>query len=381
MSYEQLLAELTAAGSLADRWRQVFEAVPRHLFIPAVALADEGAKLVPIHRHRDPDAWLAAVNSDRIIVTQMDDGTVPAAEVGRSPTSSCSMPTMVAEMLAACDIHDGHRVLEVGTGSGWNAALLARRLGGDRVTSVEIDPQVAEQARKALVSAGLHPEVVVGDGEQGWPPGARYDRILATCSVHHVPYPWVEQTSACGRIVTPWRDPFCHQGKLLALDVAGDGTASGQFVGWASFMMSRPQRFPVEDVPRDDGEQTATYLRPGLPLDGDDAETAVGARLRSCQWWREDSDDGYVVRMDDVASRSWAVLGPITQDSGPYPLAQGGPRRLWDEVEAAYRWWVGTSRPDHTRFGVSVTAERQWVWLDEPGQPVSAAGSGESGQH
>ena len=66
------------------------------------------------------------------------------------PSSSASCPAMVAVMLAALEVREGHRVLEVGTGTGYNAALLAHRLGAERVTSVEIDSDLATHASKAL---------------------------------------------------------------------------------------------------------------------------------------------------------------------------------------------------------------------------------------
>jgi len=68
---------------------------------------------------------------------------------------------------------DGVRVLEVGTGTGFNAALLAHRAGDRHVVTVEVDPHLAEQARAALARAGYAPQVVCADGMAGWPPAAR----------------------------------------------------------------------------------------------------------------------------------------------------------------------------------------------------------------
>lgn len=89
------------------------------------------------------------------MVTQVDDGAASAAVVTDVDyTSSTSMPSVVAEMLAALRVEPGMSVLEIGTGTGWNAALLAHRLGGANLTSVEIDPDIAGQARTALADAG-----------------------------------------------------------------------------------------------------------------------------------------------------------------------------------------------------------------------------------
>lgn len=104
------------------------------------------------------------------------------------PSSSNSMPSNVATMLGYLDIpsgaETGMRVLEVGTGTGtgWNAALLAARLDDDAVTTIETDPTVAAGARTALTTAGYAPHIVTGDGLHGYPPHAPYERIISTAT-------------------------------------------------------------------------------------------------------------------------------------------------------------------------------------------------------
>ncbi|MFE9003974.1 methyltransferase domain-containing protein [Streptomyces sp. NPDC007875] len=177
-------------------------------------------------------------------MTQVDDGRSDGPGIA---TSSNSMPTMVARMLTALEVADGQRVLEIGTGSGWNAALLAARLGSQNVTTVEVDPVLAEKAAKVIKEAGYSPDVVWGDGAQGWESGAPYDRIIATCSVRRIPYAWVRQTKPGGRVLAPLAGDF-WSGALVRLDVGGDGVASGRFVGGARFMPMRSER-PGPDVP------------------------------------------------------------------------------------------------------------------------------------
>lgn len=121
------------------------------------------------------------------------------------PTSSSSAPSVVAAMLDALDVQPGQQVLEIGTGTGWNAALLCELVGdADRVTTIEVDPVVAAQARKTLGAAGYEVRVVVGDGAEGFPALAPYDRIIATCAVWEVPHAWLTQVRDGGIIVTPW---------------------------------------------------------------------------------------------------------------------------------------------------------------------------------
>lgn len=167
----------------------------------------------------------------------MDDGH-PAGEAGWGfeVTSSASMPAVVAQMLAALDAEPGMRVLEIGAGTGYNAALLAHRLGAENIVSVEVDPAVAEHARHALAATGFSAvTVVTGDGAEGYLPRAPYDRVISTVAVAEVPHAWVAQTRPGGLVLSPWGSSY-YPGGLLALTVHGDATTTGRIVGPASFM-------------------------------------------------------------------------------------------------------------------------------------------------
>jgi protein-L-isoaspartate(D-aspartate) O-methyltransferase len=177
----RLVEALEAGGALRDpRVGQAFLAVPRERFLPEVAARD----------------GLEAVYADRAIVTRTDSRT-------GVPTSSSSQPAVMAAMLEALDLRAGHRVLEVGTGTGWNAALLAHLVGpAGLVTSVEIDADLADRARAALAGEA---HVHVGDGHAGWPAGAPFDRIVATASTATVPRAWFDQLAPGGILVAPLR--------------------------------------------------------------------------------------------------------------------------------------------------------------------------------
>jgi protein-L-isoaspartate O-methyltransferase len=153
---------------------------------------------------------------DCYIVTQVDDGTpLDLDAVGDLSTSSASQPSYVFRMLAAIAVQPGMRVLEIGTGTGYTAALLSARLGDRNVTTIEVDEDVADDAKRALTRAGFRPTVLLGDGARGYPPNARYDRVIATCLVRAVPYAWVEQTLPGGLILTPWGTAYHPSGLLL----------------------------------------------------------------------------------------------------------------------------------------------------------------------
>ncbi len=104
-------------------------------------------------------------------------------------------------MLEALDISLGMSVLEIGTGTGYNAALLCHRLGSACVTSVDIDPALVDAARERLAALGYTPRLAARDGSAGYPPGAPYDRVIATVGVHVIPAAWIGQTREGGRIL------------------------------------------------------------------------------------------------------------------------------------------------------------------------------------
>ena len=127
-----------------------------------------------------------------------DDAPLP---IGRGQTISA--PSMIAIMLEEAELKPGERVLEIGAGCGYNAALLADIVGQDRVVSVERIPELAETARANLAACGYRIEVVVGDGSMGYPPKAPYDCVIATAGAPRIPKAWKEQTKVGGRVVAP----------------------------------------------------------------------------------------------------------------------------------------------------------------------------------
>jgi protein-L-isoaspartate O-methyltransferase len=372
----RLVTELTAAGALPERWRAAFEATPRHLFVPDVIWQDaEGGGLVARHRSQDPAGWLEAAYADGPVVTQVDDGVTPLDGVGRWTTSSISKPTIVANMLGHLQVEAGMRVLEIGTGTGWNAALLARMVGETNVVTIEVDAELAERARNALAEAGVHPLVVAGDGADGYAPGAPYDRVIATASAQTIPYEWVAQARPGGVILTPWGNAY-DNGALARLTVDDDGAAYGPFIdNTVAFMWLRAQRAPRPDVPADraGAATSTTTLHPDAVAFSDfDAMFAVGLQLPDVARRFVDADDD---GSDDFTfwafeGSSWACVD-VVEGIGTHRVRQHGPRRLWDEIEAAYQWWQETGRPETGRFGLAVTPECQYVYLDSPNNPVA----------
>jgi protein-L-isoaspartate(D-aspartate) O-methyltransferase len=372
----ELVDELEGSGDLAPEWSGAFRAVPRHLFIPSTVWIEDGDGLVPVHRERDPEAWLDLCYANDFVITQVDDGApVGPGLAGEEITSSSSRPDVVALMLAALDAEPGMDVLEIGTGTGWNAALLAERLGAAHVTTVEVDTEVAEQAHRALREAGHKVVAVTGDGALGYEPGAPYDRVIATVGVQRVPRAWVEQTRPGGRILVPWLTDF-HNGALLALTAHGDGIAAGRVVGNVAFMPLRAQRGRRASLVRDvcavgQARRSATDLHPYEVMGEYDASIAIGLKVPRCKRVVErQGDEGeYTVWLIDPWSGSWASLRHVP-GAECFEVRQLGFRSLWDEVEAAHRWWTGLGRPGTARWGLTVMPGGQELWLDSPERPV-----------
>ena len=146
-----------------------------------------------------------------------------------------SQPYIVAAMTEFLQPAPHHVVLEVGTGSGYQAAVLARVVR--HVYSIEILPELGERARRRLERLGVgNVTVRVGDGYRGWPEQAPFDGILVTCAPDHVPAPLVEQLRPGGRMVIPVGGEYAVQ-ELVVLTKEADGS------------LSRERVMPVRFVP------------------------------------------------------------------------------------------------------------------------------------
>ncbi|SDG23297.1 Protein-L-isoaspartate O-methyltransferase [Sinosporangium album] len=379
------LRQMAASGEVDAEWAAIFRRLPRHLFLPDRMWPFTGypARSAVVDRGVDPVMWRRWADSDTAMVTQWDDGRHRGREAGRFPTSSGSRPSLVARMLAALDVRPGHRVLDVGAGTGWTAALLALRAGAEGVVAVEVDPGVAEAARARLRAVGLKPPVVTGDGDAGWPAGAPYDRVQAGFAVLRVPGAWIRQTRPGGLIVLPWCTGFTVGGGLVLLRVGDGGTATGRFFHPVGFMVSRSQRCAAppggEPLPPPGAAESTTRVPHGDLLGGryGTAAFVVGTLVPEAVHTASEWSDGLLrvcfhsLRCGSRAVVFFCPLGGC--DGCEQRVVQWGDRRVWDEVERAYTWWTGRGRPELTRFGLSASADGrgQSVWLDRPDRPVA----------
>ncbi|MFJ6771503.1 methyltransferase domain-containing protein [Kitasatospora sp. NPDC091257] len=361
MKWNALADALLESGALSADWERAFRAVPRGLFVPD--RIHHGGEW--IDRTERPVEWGELVGSDLPLVTRL-------AEDGSTPSSAGSMPTVVARMLRHLQVADGVRVLDIGTGTGWTAALLARRLGAANVTTVELDAELSVAAQHRLASNQFPVKAVVGDGMLGHPAGAPYDRVHVTAAVQRLPAALIEQTVPGGVIVVPYGTAFCNGG-LLKLTVAEGGrSASGPFVEDVAFMWVRGQRpgsgeFEIEDV-----RHGPSGLDPAAVAEHTDAAFAIGLRLPGL--FRQEVSAGYD-RLGTGRFEAWDGVSyahcRLADWDGRHAVSQSGPRDLWDEVTAAHAWWQRQGEPGLDRFGLTVTvAGEHRAWLDDPDHVV-----------
>lgn len=158
----------------------------------------------------------------------------------RMPASSTSQPSLVADMLELLELTCGVGVLEIGAGTGYNAALLAELVGDQRlVITVDVAEDVVAQTRRLLAGAG-YPGITVlcRDGFDGVPERAPFDRIVATVGCADVSPHWAEQLAEDGRLLVPLRHAGGHPLLLLRREAGGLG---GRVTGWSGFMDARGQ--------------------------------------------------------------------------------------------------------------------------------------------
>ncbi|WP_131738883.1 methyltransferase domain-containing protein [Actinomadura roseirufa] len=239
-----MIREIEKLGDIGP-WHDALLAVPRHLFIPNLAyVSPDDDESYIIDRSANPEKWLRSAYMDVAIITQINDGECSIMDAGKDGvrfTSSASAPSTVIAFLSLLGASKGHNVLEIGTGTGWTAALLSAVVGDHKVTSIEIDEEIGNRAAQNLRSAGYAPHLVTGDGAEGVPGKAPFDRIHVTCGIDEIPPQWIDQTKRGGILVAPYRR------ELVSLVVHEDGEATVKHYGRARFMMLRS---PKDETPK-----------------------------------------------------------------------------------------------------------------------------------
>jgi protein-L-isoaspartate(D-aspartate) O-methyltransferase len=343
-----LLRRLRQQGVLTSSLiTEAFTRVERHMFVPDVPVSDAYA--------------------DRAIMLKRDKQGVVV--------SSISQPTMIAIMLNQLDLKRGDNVLEIGTASGYNAALMQTIVGDTgRVTSIEIDGDLVENARQILSRSHFSNVLVVhADGSGGYAPRAAYDHIVSTASIWDVPSAWINQLKLDGRIVAPiWVDGLQFSavlrlqpdGTLYSDDnrpcafvhLRGEGATPrfGQQIGHTSLSIYADDVNTVDSVALD------------VLLRSDQAINHLDARLRKPDYWfgfqiylMLNTPDDYQFIAYSVTDDTQAYglhgrgLGLLTPGSAVFaPYAENGVLYTFGGADAAlalqelFDQWQSIERPN-----------------------------------
>ncbi|MFI2431232.1 methyltransferase domain-containing protein [Streptomyces sp. NPDC018693] len=370
-----------AARALADQvtadapeWHAAVCATPRHLLVPRwweripESPAEEWSLVVPPTGSRE---LLGAAYTDKTLVTRVGplhaDHAQSDEKATGSPTSSSTLPGLIVSMLHLLDAKPGHKVLDVGTGSGYSAALMGRRIGDAHVTSVDVDSYLVEAARARLAAFGRAPRMEAIDAT-GPLPDAEYDRIMATVSVRPVPATWLHALRPGGKLVTT----IACTALLITADMGEDGMARGSVQpDPATFMETRQEA----DYP----PKLNAVFGAARDAEGNDVRTADGPipdlwREWPLRWLYELDTPGTETRAaTDADGRrivwllasdgSWARA--VGDETGT--VHQSGPRRLWDDLERVRRKWE-----EGNRFSLHSMS----VVLSPDGSTLTAPGGG-----
>jgi protein-L-isoaspartate(D-aspartate) O-methyltransferase len=364
---EALVDTLKSEGKLTSPLVEAaFRQVPRHPFIDHFYLLEKKDRRmqwqeVQPSTVQDYDVWLRTVYANQPIVTAFDEYN--------TPTSSSSSPEAMAFMLEELQLAPGMRVLEIGTGTGYNAAILSHIVGDPHyVFTVEIDDALAHRAQHILdqiVDRGI--TVHAGDGLRGYAPAAPYDRIIATGSYHKVPLDWLDQMQPGGILLMNLRG---HLGACAFLKIVKDGpgrVAHGTFLAGSDFMELRDNNVPsykgTDLVARYLGRPTvarqtftSTEFDPSLLWDHR-LEFLLQLSFPE-MYFTSVYVDPMCPCLIDIASDTILVFRP-GERQGEWLVEIKGHKQLWKRVMQAYGWWIENRGADVEAYRVEIDSSGQ----------------------
>jgi methyltransferase of ATP-grasp peptide maturase system len=372
----RLVDQITDKGDLrSPQWREALLAIPRHLFIPHYYVQDTSQRPTRWVRHEPGDTestrrWLELVYSPITLITEVAQYADRGVQM---PVCSSTKPDLMIRMLEALDVHDGHRVLEIGTGTGYHAALLCHRLGGHTVCSVDIDPTLITAAGQRLDQLGYHPTLVAGDGAVGLPEHAPFDRIIATCSLRAFPTGWIHQLRPGGTALVHLEGPL-GAGNLIALH--RDPThprVQGRFLPWwGCFMARRTSAGPTTGSPRPARTTEAATTRDTTvnpaQVDGTQMFPFLAqlhlppGMYRAIYLTDADEPVTYLASPDG----SWCEINRHPDHTGRHTVREAGPTPLWAAVETAWTQWTQLGAPPWHEFGLTATPTEHRIWHHDP---------------
>ncbi|MFC9294360.1 methyltransferase domain-containing protein [Streptomyces sp. NPDC057011] len=352
---DTLVRELRNAGLIrSDAWQAAFSAVPREVFVPRWFEHETTDKGISAWRERTVTSdSLPLVYRDETLVTALDPDTAEQVDEGLwtgIPTSSSTLPSVLAGMLQELKVEDGTTVLHLGTGPGYLVAVLCARLGDRYVYSMDIDPDLVRAAQQRLASIGYEPQLVPDDGRQGYPTGEQFDRIISTCSLPEITDGLMRCTRPGTVLVTNLG--FGIESGVVRLVVEGDGRAVGHFSPHGgTFMPARgnEKTYPVKDrAPLAEETGTRTTSVTGADFRANYTfRLLLAAELRDAEFvYYSDPATGNLSIQLQQPDGTWA-RSPIAGDP---TVTYGGSPSLWRNVEQAWAWWTDQGRPEQEQF-------------------------------
>ncbi len=347
-----------------DQVAQAFLTIPREIFVSSFYEQEGGSWVRREAEKGEPDAWIEALYQDEPpLITLLDEH--------QCPISSSSAPTVMAMMLEALALESGMRVLEIGTGTGYNAALLAFLVGDPTlVTTIDLEESLAQAAEEALHASVGPVSVHAGDGRLGVPARAPYDRIVATASAPGIPRAWYEQLAPGGRIVMDLQGSL-RKSSFLIVEKRADGSAVGHFdPRYLSFMPLRPlESLATRPVSRLLCEPETSRIS----VSSDQAAQLL--QDRNFLWFLQWSQPGITLarEMPGADGRPfYTIIDPqketiiqLSPDAPPdawrgvWVGYQRGGEHLWDTVTRAYEQWDHLGRPGLDAYSVIWEKQQQ----------------------
>ncbi|MGH3517322.1 MAG: methyltransferase domain-containing protein [Haloechinothrix sp.] len=370
MDWHKHAKNLAAKLDLSAEWKAGFAAVPRHVFVPR--FFENRPELGWVAVDQSDADYLDLVYQNEALITQLDGD--PGAwdklrkegvYLGGHATSSSSAPGLMAVMVDALQAEPGLTVLEVGTGTGYNAAILCNRLGDEYVTTVDIDAGLVESARLRLAGLGYRPATAVADAAITVPDGP-YDRLMATVGIRRVPPCWLTAVKPGGLILANLYSDMASDA-IFALTVSDTGTATGRAPIGGTFMPTRDNIMPFNFMLHDnaDGEQHTTNLPVGLLTDFGPFYLFASLIMRDVQVHYFPASAGTLRPGLLGRDRSWAYELDGT-------AVHGGLRNLWAELEDVHTLWQDSGNPGRDRLGLTVAKDQQSLWIDSPEHVIQA---------
>lgn len=339
------VAKLISSGAIRSAAVETaFRRVPRHRLIEGFYPGKYGDDDLVVVDPDDPaPEHISAIYGEGALVTRVKDGL---------PASSSSAAGLVASMLDLLEIKPGMRVLEIGAGTGYNAALLSEMVGDQRrVVSVEYQEDVVAQTRRLLARAGYGEIAVIqGDGFFGYQQAAPFDRVVVTVGCPDISPHWLAQLSPQGFALVPLRQ--LPMNPLVRVWNEAD-EVQGRVVGLSGFMMMQGELY-----------DSAYWPKGGAPMDTEAArEDPVWAdfnwRPQAGEAWEASEWGGFwyflATRERRAWMPNWRAFGLWEEGRGTVLVTEGTIRTVGDvglraELDHLYDDWQRLGRPRPSQY-------------------------------